>query len=597
MEKKYQSPEKGKYQKVQKQSIYLKMRDGIDLAIDIWRPVSEEKNIQFPTLLHQTRYWRGAELRWPFSKISDGLLGHEGNIVRELILSGYAFVNVDCRGSGASFGTRPHPWSPDEVKDGHEVADWIIQQAWSNGILGVVGISYTGTTAEFALTNCHPAIKAAMPLFSLYDVYDDIALPGGIPHDGFVIEWGKANASLDINKLPIKDPMAKLLVKGVSPVGKGKEARKLLHQALAAHAGNQNVHETSKGVEYRDQQPRSKVGQTIDDFSPHHHQAAISASNVPVLSASGWRDGAYPHSSIRRYLNTPKQLGSLILGPWDHGGKNHITPGGHRKLRTDIIEHGIRFFDHHLKGYDTGIASEPPVKYYTLKEEKWKFAETWPPENLVLKDFHLANGEKLTIDSNTFLSSSLTIQHNPQQGTGHYTRWRGLRMSLGTGDLYPDRKKRDRMLHVFDSEPLLENLEVTGHGEVFLRFKTQETEAVFFVYLEDVTPGGEVWYVTEGELRGLHRKISEEKAPYVDVVPYHSYLEKDAQPIVPNQVTEMRFDLLPISYLFKKGHRVRIAIATADIDNFKDLNRAGSEFEILLGGENGSKVVLPTMPL
>jgi len=80
------------------------------------------------------------------------------------------------------------------------------------------------------------------------------------------------------------------------------------------------------------------------------------------------------------------------------------------------------------------------------------------------------------------------------------------------------------------------------------------------------------------------------------VIAYHSYLEKDAAPIPANEVVELRFDLLPISYLFKKGHRIRIAIGTADIDNFKDLNRAGSEFEVMIGGKNGSKVTLPIMP-
>lgn len=595
MEKIYQSPDQGKYQKVQKQSCYLKMRDGVELAVDIWTPKTSQQ-VKFPTLLHQTRYWRGAKLRWPFSALSDGLIGHEGNIVRELILAGYAFVNVDCRGSGASFGTRPHPWSPEEVKDGNEVADWIIGQAWSDGNIGVVGISYTGTSAEFALTNQHPAIKAAMPLFSLYDVYDDIALPGGIPHDGFVIEWGKANESLDINRLPIKDPIAKILVSGVAQVEKGKKGKTLLQAALAEHSGNLNVHETSKGVEYRDQQPSSKIVESMDDFSPHAHQEAISGKTIPVLTASGWRDGAYPHSSIRRFLNLPEVNRRLLLGPWDHGGKNHISPGKHRKLRTDIIHYGIRFFDHYLKGYDTGLTQELPVKYFTLQEEEWKLAANWPPEGLVNTDFFLGTDHRLLKDSPETNQNVLLIKHNPNQGTGHYTRWRGLRMTLGTGNLYPDRKKRDRLLQVFDSEILQKDVEVTGHGEVSLKIRTNEKEAVFFVYLEDITPGGEIWYVTEGELRGLHRKISQETPPYKDVVAYHSYLKKDAEQIPAGEIVELRFDLLPISYLFKKGHRIRIAIATADIDNFKDLNREGSEFELILGGENGTKVTLPIMP-
>ena len=131
----YKSPDAGRYHKVQRHSIYLPMRDGIALAIDVWLPKNLPSTEKLPCLLHQTRYWRGAELRWPFSALSDGLLGHEGKMVRELVLNGETFVNVDCRGSGASFGCRNHPWSPDEVQDGYEVADWIGQQAPSARIV------------------------------------------------------------------------------------------------------------------------------------------------------------------------------------------------------------------------------------------------------------------------------------------------------------------------------------------------------------------------------------------------------------------------------------------------------------------------------
>ena len=79
---------------------------------------------------------------------------------------------------------------------------------------------------------------------------------------------------------------------------------------------------------------------------------------------------------------------------------------------------------------------------------------------------------------------------------------------------------------------------------------------------------GKVQYVTEGELRALDRKISTDPAPYADVVPYHSYMRKDSEPIKPGQITELVFDLLPTSYLFKKGHAIRIALAGADKDHF-----------------------------
>ncbi|HEX2899495.1 MAG TPA: CocE/NonD family hydrolase, partial [Bacteroidia bacterium] len=550
----YQSPDSGRYQKVKRRSLYLTMRDGVELAVDVWLPKGLAINQQLPCLLHQTRYWRGAELRWPFSALSDGLLGHEGKMVRELVLNGFAFVNVDCRGSGASFGSRKHPWSPDEVQDGHEVADWIVQQPWSNQIIGTVGISYTGTTAEFARSLAHPAIKASMPLFSLYDIFDDIAMPGGIPHDGFVIEWGRANASLDKNVIPVKDPLIKLLVKGVSPVGKGKDAQARLQAALGEHQQNLGVHETSSGIDFRDQEPQNKIVRSMDDFSPHQHQTAGDRSNTALLGLSGWRDGAYPHASIRRYLNTGASVNRLILGPWDHGGKNHITPGKARKLGLEIASEAIKFFDHYLKGYDTGIDRQHPVQYYTMQAEQWRGCEAWPPPGAVQTPHYLLPGKSLQTEAPSQADMQLLV-HNPAQGTGHYTRWRGLRMTLGTGKLYPDRNKRDELLACFDSAPLANAVEVTGHGEARLFIRTEEPDGSFFVYLEDITPGGEVWYVTEGELRALHRKVSTAPPPYRDAIAYHSYLREDAAAIPPGEVVEVIFDLLPVSYLFKKGHR------------------------------------------
>jgi uncharacterized protein len=590
----YQSPDKGKYKKVQRQSVFLTMRDGVRLAVDVWLPKGLGAGERLPCLLHQTRYWRGVELRWPFSAMSDGLLGHEGQMVRELVLNGYAFVNVDCRGSGASFGNRMHPWSAAEVQDGYEVADWIVQQPWGNGIIGTLGISYTGTTAEFVRSLAHPNVKASMPLFSLYDIYDDIAMPGGIPHDGFVIEWGRANQSLDNNVIPVKDPIIKMLVKGVLPVGKGKEAIEHLQAAVVEHQQNRGVHETAQGIEYRDQAPESKIVNSMDDFSPHMHQVAGDRSNTALLSLSGWRDGAYPHASIRRFLNTQSSVNRLILGPWDHGGKNHITPGKEHKLDLQIAGEAIKFFDHYLKGYATGINRESPVQYYTMRAERWNGTDSWPPPGTRDQSFFLGNKGNLTPTS-AKEGSYLSLVHDPEQGTGHYTRWRGLRMTLGTGRLYPDRNKRAQRLACFDSAPLTEAVEVTGHGEACLYIRTDEPDGTFFVYLEDINPGGEVWYVTEGELRALHRKVSEETPPYCDAIAYHSYLKKDAAPLPKGEIVEIRFDLLPVSYLFQKGHRMRISIATGDKDNFKQICRPGAVYELMLGGEKGSYVSLPLM--
>ncbi|MFN8395398.1 MAG: CocE/NonD family hydrolase [Bacteroidia bacterium] len=587
----YKSPDRSRFRRVKRMSLYLTMPDGVELAVDVWLPEMKEPEA-LPTLLHQTRYWRAPELRFPFSLLSNGLLGNEGKLVREMVLSGYALVNVDCRGSGASFGTWPYPWSAAEVEDGRAILDWIMAQPWSNGRVGVVGISYTGTAAEFATGLGHPAIQAAMPMFSLYDVYEDIALPGGIPHDGFVLEWGRANAMLDENRLPIKNIVAKALVKGVSPVGKGSHAKRKFAAAMESHRDNRGVHETSAGIEYRDQAPALDLIRNMDDFSPHHYQDRANASKIPLLSLSGWMDGAYPHSSIRRYLNSDRAVNRLVLGPWDHGGKNHISPGHERKVGAEILMVALRFFDRFLKDIDTGIDKEPPVQYFTLQAERWQGSKTWPPEGLIALPLALTGNGKLAAPSANLPAETTRILHTGKQGTGHYTRWRGLRMSLGTGRLYRDRAKRDRTLAVWEGETLAHNLEVTGHFEARIFIQTPASDATLFVYLEDVTPKGVIRYVTEGSLRAIHREIPSDPPPYQDAVPYHSYRQSDARPLTPGEVTELRFDLLPTSYLFRKGHRIRIAIGTCDVDNFRDLMPPGTKVDIVTGGTHCSQVIL-----
>ena len=567
----YTSPDRAQYSGLQMDSLYVEMRDGVRLAVEIIRPTPRRSKQNFPVLLHQTRYWRLPELRRPFAFFSDGLLSHLGKMVREIVKSGYIFVNVDCRGSGASFGSQPYPWSPDEVEDGREMVDWILKQEWCDGNLGSLGVSYTGTAAEFLLSTQHPAIKAIMPLFSLYDVYEDIALPGGIPHDGFVQPWGQANAMLDANKLPVDDPLALLLVKGVKPV-KGPQGRALLKAAIQEHQANLHVNKTSEGVEFRDQAPGNKIVTSMDDFSPHSVTHKSNQTQAAVYSGSGWLDGAYPHSAIRRFLNFKTPVNRLMLGPWDHGAKYHITPGRQRATGPELAGEAIKFFDHYVKGYRTGIDQEPPVLYYTMQAEQWKRAETWPPAGTQDLRLHLAPEGKLSAQALTGdTPASIRITHRADLGTGEYTRWRGLLGRATAAKLYPDRKYRGQFLTVFETAPLAADLEVTGHPILELSISSSAPDGSLFAYLDDITPGHEAWYVTEGMRRIIHRGTTSTATPYQDSVANPSYNTADAAPLVPGVPTTISFDLLPTSYLFRKGHRIRLGIATGDKDNFKQL--------------------------
>jgi len=161
---------------------------------------------------------------------------------------------------------------------------------------------------------------------------------------------------------------------------------------------------------------------------------------------------------------------------------------------------------------------------------------------------------------------------------------------------YGDRAEADRRLLVYTSKPLPENLEVTGQPIVTLQVTSTATDGNFIVYLEDIAPDGKVTYVTEGELRAIHRKISNETPPYRSIYPYRTFARKDVLALVPGRVANLTFQLQATSVLFKAGHRLRLAIAGADKGTFLSVNKGNVTINIARGGSGASFIELPVVP-
>ncbi|MCG3167609.1 MAG: putative serine esterase [Bacteroidia bacterium] len=583
-------------------SFYLTMRDGNKIAVEVYLPKGIKEGEKIPAIMHQTRYWRSFQLNWPFNWMTrKNMIEPLYSFMMQFVRSGYAVVNVDTRGSGASFGTIPHPWTKDEVQDGYEIADWIVKQPWSSGKIGASGASYSGTTSEFLLTTKHPAVKAVVNLFSLFDVYEDNAFPGGVHNRWFTSVWGYANSELDKGKIPTSNKRIKAIVKGVKPV-QGKGHNKLLKQAIASHAGNLNVNDGAKTISYRDDV--AKIGGVASDqFSPHTFMKDEDASGAAVYSYSGWSDGAYQHSAIKRHLNLTNPANKLILGPWEHGGRFNTSPANPGETGFDHLGEIMKFFDYHLKGVQNGIDKEPRIHYFTMGEEQWKSSDVWPPRAETTTLF--LGGNKMLMARKDLRNKSEiksireyeyeTYQVDTTVGTGPDSRWRSVAGQLHTPKVYPDRNRRDSLLLVYNSIELSSDVEVSGHVIADLFISSNEPDACLFVYLEDVDQNGNVHYVTEGLFRAIHRKVSEETPPYKDVVPYHTYLKKDAQPLIPDQVAELKFDLLPVSYLFKKGHKIRIAISGADADHFRPMTNSEPKIKVWHTEQYPSRVELPVV--
>ena len=169
-----------------------------------------------------------------------------------------------------------------------------------------------------------------------------------------------------------------------------------------------------------------------------------------------------------------------------------------------------------------------------------------------------------------------TYQVDFEATSGDHNRWWELSGVQRQTVYYAGRAEAARHLLSYLTPPLAEDTEITGWPVVTLYVTSSESDGAFIVYLEDVDPSGHVTYVTEGELRGLHRKVSTDAHLYKLQIPYHSFKRKDARPLIPGQVAELSFGLLPTSVLIRKGHRIRIGIAGHDKGTFPRIPASGA---------------------
>lgn len=575
-------------------SLYLTMRDGVKIAIQVVLPKNLSPTEKIPTLLLQTRYWRFRDMQFPFERFNP-----IAEFLRVFTGYGYGIVLVDVRGTGASFGVWPFPWSRDEIMDGSEIVDWVVAQSWSNGKVGAIGISYAGAAAEFLSVPNHPAVKAVIPRFSEFDVYTDIAFPGGVFNEWFIKRWANVDRLLDENnnkevssetnqlmdevkaclsgvRLPkafsIEVRAMKLgrfLVKGVKPVDSDKDRRQLT-EAVKGHSANGSVYELAQGYTYRDDERKIATKDfSIDNLSPFSFKKNIERSNVAIYAWGSWFDAGIADAVIRRFL-TFNNIQRAVIGPWNHGGLYHASPYLPTETPTDpsLLSQWlecIRFSDHYLKDIDAGATSQKVLIYYTLGEEKWKTTNVWPPSRSTSQRWYFAADNALSQSPPRDKSGADTYTVDFEATTGKTNRWH---TQLGFIVVYRNRAQEDRRLLTYTSPPLEKDTEITGYPIVTLYVTSTATDGAFFVYLEDVDETGKVTYVTEGQLRAIHRRVSENPPAYSQLTPYHSFKREDSMPLVPGEVTELNFGLMPTSVLIKKGHRIRIAIAGHDKDTF-----------------------------
>ena len=583
-----------KYKGFDYQSFYYTTKDGVKLAVDLFLPKKRKAGEKFPTILYLTRYVRTLEGKAFIKMLRNPILGQISDKEIKFFTShGYACMIIDARGSGASSSFRDMDFSHEEIRDAAELMDWIVAQPWSNGNIGTTGVSYVGTTAELIIAHQHPAHKAAIPRSAIFDLYEDISFPGGLRQGPFVSIWGQTTAALDRSDLAFISKKAKKFIRGINPV-QGDKKREQLMKSLEDHKNNYQVHEDILQINYRDELHK-RLQKPIDDYSVHSRIPAIAGAKTAIYRIGGYYDGALGASLIKGLLNMPNTE-RVLIGPWDHGPHDYASPfATYENKQFNIFAEMLRFFDYHLKGIDNGIQKEPKINYFTVGKEQWDTASVWPSLKTGMVSFQFQDSSLTSEKPGDRAEQQRQLKINYDFTSGGGARWNSL-TPLFRGEPhtnYLNWKTKTSGCLSYCSQPLARGITMTGEAVFNLKISSDQEDGAIVVFLEEVKPDGTVNYITEGELRLMHRKV-DETPMYKRNGPSHSYKLVDAVPMPIHQKQEIQITALPVSYYVAEGSKIRVTIAGADKGHFDEVSAKPAVYTIYSDGTtNSSFVVLP----
>ncbi|HEY4162772.1 MAG TPA: CocE/NonD family hydrolase, partial [Dongiaceae bacterium] len=429
---------------------------------------------------------------------------------------GYACIRLDIRGTGDSEGLIEDEYTPQEQKDGVEAIAWIAQQKWCTGNVGMVGISWGGFNGLQIAALQPPALKTIITVGSTDDRYaTDIHWVGGcLSKDNF--DW--SSTMFAHNDLP------------PDPEIVGEKWREMWEARM-----KQNTPWILNWLKHQRRDAYWQQGSVCEDFSK---------IRIPVYAVNGWADN-YSESIPRLLagLNVPRKG---LIGPWAHSYPHHAT------VTPEIgwLQETLRWWDHWLKGRDTGIMNEPmyrvwmqeslpPKTCYNDRPGRWVAEESWPSPRIDWQDHHLNFGGALERKARRTQPSTICSPLWVGAAAGEVGRY-GNEAEWAT-----DQREDDGGSLVFVSEPLAERTEILGAPQLHLEFASDKPIALVAVRLNDVAPDGSSTRVTVGLLNLNHHK-SHEKA--VKLRPGTRY--------------KATVDLDDIAHAFPAGHRLAVSIST-----------------------------------
>lgn len=508
--------------------IKIPMRDGVELAADLHRPRAEG---EFPALLafqpfgkeHEELGRHFPHQRRP-SPLWDGAL--EAGDTAYFVSRGYVHVVVDARGTGASGGELPGAMGaggPGEGSDIHDVVEWVARQPWCSGSVGMVGISYLAAVQLIGAAHRPPHLKAIFPEGGHYDGYR-LAYHGGIL-------WHMPRAAMR---------------------GRGGDSSFAVLEPQSLTRKRLGEEEFRAMIEERLQDPDVA-------YYPNYHQLLKYPELDPIwldyilnhLDGEFWQGEGTLEERAQR-VEIPVHLGVQLGRGWQldetlnvfcnlQGVKQlEIRPGPPMQERPFHEFHAeiVRWYDHWLKGNDTGMLDEPTIKVHLQGSDEIRHFDQWPPPTN-WTGLYLRPMGKLSEDP-----EPLERQDVPPDG--FYQAPQRVTQTVGGVE--------------YLTPPLPEPVVLIGSGSLHLFAEIDTDDTNWIIRLADIAPDGSEDLITTGWLKASHRKIDEDRSQPWDL--HHPHDE--VIPVVPGEITHYPIRIFPMACRLAAGHRLKLEIKSVE---------------------------------
>ncbi len=492
-------PSKGEFKVVENE--WITMKDGVRLAARLWIPEGAEQH-PVPVVFEYIPY-----------RLHDATRLHDNIFGPELAQYGIAYARVDARGSGDSEGVIVDEYLAQELNDGVECIAWLARRPWSNGAVGMRGISWGGINTLGVAALAPPELKAIMPMGCCDVRYtDDAHYIGG---------------SLGLTDLQWGTQFKAVMAGPPDPEIVGPDWEKLWRQRLDSAPPI-----IAKWLSH----------QRYDAFWQHGSVATdYGAIKCPVYVADGWID-TYSNV-VGRLLANLKVPRKGLIGPWGHAYPDFVSPGP----GLDWIFEEVRWWEHWLKGVDTGIMNEPMLRAYMPYSTPWEVypkdidgrwvaEDVWPSPNTKPTALYLDAGNALS----PAMGASGDVKFVGDKVVGlTKPEW----LPFPPGGMPVDQTPDDHKSLIFDSAPLDSDLEILGYPVAKFRVSADVPVAKLVVRLTEVKPDGKSWLVSYA-LRNLTHRESDEHPTALE----------------PGKAYDVEIPLFMVGHRFSKGSRIRVAV-------------------------------------